>query len=79
MGHNFYCSRCGRWVANCGFANNKHKERFSFSTTCACGARVSGSCGGRQMPKKVKIFKAEIRSKKVPKIKIEKTKKIKKS
>ena len=46
MGHDFNCPHCGRWVANCGFANHDHKKIFSFSTTCACGKKVSDSCGG---------------------------------
>ncbi len=47
MAHDFYCGNCGRWVANCGMSDD-HTKVFSFSTTCACGNRVSDSCGGRR-------------------------------
>ncbi|MBI5025760.1 MAG: hypothetical protein HZC12_03330 [Nitrospirae bacterium] len=46
MAHDFYCGNCSRWVATCGFSDNNHSLPFSFSATCQCGQRVSGSCGG---------------------------------
>jgi hypothetical protein len=46
MSHTFYCSNCGRWVADCGYSGDKHSATFRYSTTCACGTSVSVSCGG---------------------------------
>jgi DNA-directed RNA polymerase subunit RPC12/RpoP len=48
MSHNFRCSSCNRWIANCGYSDNNHSTKFHFSTTCGCGKFNSDSCGGRK-------------------------------